>query len=414
MSIAARPAPPCTRSSDEPILPSLTFGRRHMTVLLAAAGLIFARGNQFRVSAQDTLDDALSVSTAGWRTDFGKHSVPLSEFQSGGPPRDGIPPIDAPRYVSQAVADTWLASDEPVIAVALEQPDGSLAARAYPLQILIWHEIVNDTFGGTPIAVTFCPLCYTAIAYDRRLLPDGRVLDFGTTGNLRHSDLVMWDRQTESWWQQFSGDAVVGELTGAHLTFLPAQIVSWDAFKLAYSRGDVLSRETGFDRPYGTNPYPGYDDVESRPFLFNSEIDGRLPAMERVVGVVTNNEGVSYPFPELQRLRVIEDQAGDTAIVVLWAPGASSAVDTTEVDAGRDIGQAGVFRRDLDGRVLTFSASDDGHFTDAETGSTWDVTGASTAGPLAGRRLTPIPHTDVFWFAWAAFRPDGRLWRPTG
>ena len=155
MSIADRPSATFTRLPA----PSPTFGRRHMTALLAAAGLIFARGNQFRVSAQDTLDDALSVSTAGWRTDFSKHSVPLSEFQSGGPPRDGIPPIDAPRYVSQTEADGWLAPDEPVIAVALEQPDGLRAARAYPLQILIWHEIVNDTLGAAPIAVTFCPLC---------------------------------------------------------------------------------------------------------------------------------------------------------------------------------------------------------------------------------------------------------------
>jgi hypothetical protein len=362
--------------------------------------------------AQDDLDDALNVSTAGWKTDFSKHSVPLSEFQSGGPPRDGIPPIDAPRYVSQAEADSWLAPEEPVIAVTLEQSDGSLVARAYPLQILLWHEIVNDTLGETPVAVTFCPLCYTAVAYDRRLAPDGPVYDFGTTGNLRHSDLVMWDRQTESWWQQFSGDAIVGELTGAHLTFLPAQIVSWQAFKEAYPDGDVLSRETGFDRPYGTNPYPGYDDIDSRPFHFDGTTDGRLPPMERVVGVVRGDQGVAYPFPVLQERRLIEDQVDKTSIIVLWAPGTSSAVDTRDVVAGRDIGQAGFFSRHLGERLLSFSPGPGDGFTDAETGSTWDISGLAITGHVTGERLTLIPHTVVFWFAWAAFQPEGRLWQP--
>jgi hypothetical protein len=396
------PYPPIPRSPSR---------RRFLAALaIGATALIRSRGSR----AQDDGSGQLSVSTAGWRTDFSKHSVPLSEFQSGGPPRDGIPPIDAPRYVSQAEADSWLAPQEPVIALALEQPDGSLLARAYPLQILLWHEIVNDTLGETPVAVTFCPLCYTAVAYDRRLEPGGTVYDFGTTGNLRHSDLVMWDRQTESWWQQFSGDAIVGELTGAHLTFLPAQIVSWEAFKAAYSQGDVLSRETGFSRPYGTNPYPGYDDINSRPFLFDGTTDDRLPPMERVVGVVLAGEGVAYPFPDLSKIRLIEDRIGGAEIVVLWAPGTSSAVDTQDTVAGRDIGQAGVFQRDLAGRALTFSPGPADGFTDAETGSTWDISGLATAGDLAGERLTPIPHTVVFWFAWAAFQPEGRLWRPPG
>ncbi len=385
-------------------------GRRRFLVAVLAASATTLNPGRLGL-AEHTGDDDLQVSTAGWRTDFGRHSVPLSEFQPGGPPRDGIPPIDEPRHVPQTEADAWLAPEEPVIAVAIAGEDGEHLARAYPLQIMLWHEIVNDMLGETPLAVTFCPLCYTAVAYDRRLEPDGRVLDFGTTGNLRHSDLVMWDRQTESWWQQFSGDALVGELTGAHLTFLPAQVVSWQAFKAAYPVGDVLSRETGFDRPYGTNPYPGYDDVENRPFLFEGETDGRLPAMERVVGVVRDGDGSAYPFPALRDARAIEDRVGETSIAVFWAPGTNSATDTREVGEGRDIGQAGVFSRDLDGRTLSFAPGPGDAFTDAETGSIWDVTGLATAGPLAGRRLASVPHTVVFWFAWAAFQPEGRLWQ---
>ncbi|MGH2613720.1 MAG: DUF3179 domain-containing protein [Thermomicrobiales bacterium] len=395
-------------------LPTRRMGRRQLLAATLVAGASFHAFVRL-LSAQDILDDNLNVSTSGWKTDFSKHSVPLSEIRSGGPPRDGIPPIDNPRYVTQGDADDWLTSAEPVIAVALEQSDGSITARAYPLQILVWHEIVNDTLGETPVLATFCPLCYTAIAFARRLEPGGTVYDFGTTGNLRHSDLIMWDRQTESWWQQLNGEAIVGELTGAHLTFLPAQILSWGAFKEAYPEGDILSRETGFSRPYGANPYPGYDNIDSRPFLFDGATDERLPPMERVVGVAMGDEAVAYPFPALDQARAIEDQIDGDDIVILWAPGTSSAVDAGEVAAGRDIGQAGVFRRELDGRTLTFSPGPDDQFTDEETSSTWDVSGRANAGALAGKRLTPVPHTVVFWFAWAAFQPDGRLWRtPTG
>jgi hypothetical protein len=385
--------------------------RRAILAGAAVAGIATAallRGGPAR--SQSSLNDGLDVSTSGWKTDFSKHSVPLSEFRSGGPPRDGIPPIDEPHYVSQSEADAWLGPDEPVIAVALEQPDGSVLSRAYPLQIMVWHEIVNDILDATPLLATFCPLCYTAIVYDRRLEAGGAVYDFGTTGNLRHSDLVMWDRQTESWWQQLNGEAIVGELTGSQLTFLPAQILGWHAFKDAHPDGDVLSRETGHSRPYGTNPYPGYDDVDSRPFLFDGETDTRLPAMERVVGVELDGNAVAYPFPVLEQDRSIDDVIGSLEIVVFWTPGAASAVDAQDIVEGRDIGQAGVYKRQLDDQILNFSAGDDGDFTDAETGSTWNVAGQATAGPLVGKRLTPIPHTVVFWFAWAAFQPEGRVW----
>ena len=377
--------------------------------LAALAGAALIRGGRAR--SQSSLDDGLNVSTAGWTTDFTKHSVPLSDFLSGGPPRDGIPPIDTPKYVSQADADGWLDAREPVIAVALEQPDAAILTRAYPLQIMVWHEIVNDTLGETPVLATFCPLCYTAIAFDRRLEPGGTVYDFGTTGNLRYSDLVMWDRQTESWWQQLTGEAIVGELTGTRLTFLAAQILGWEAFKAAYPEGDVLSRETGHSRPYGTNPYPGYDDIDSRPFLFDGETDGRLPAMERVVGVVADGQAVAYPFPALRETGVIEDAIGGQDIVAFWTPGASSAVDARDIVEGRDIGQVGVYRRELGGQILAFSSDGDGAFADADTGSTWNVSGQAKSGPLAGERLTPVPHTVVFWFAWAAAQPEGRLWQ---
>jgi hypothetical protein len=183
-----------------------------------------------------------------FRTDFSKHSVPYSEILSGGPPKDGIPSIDAPKFQSTREADEWLSDREPVVFVQVGDD-----ARAYPIQILIWHEIVNDTVGGEPLLVTFCPLCNTAIAFKRTF--DGTVLDFGTTGRLRYSNLIMYDRQTETWWQQATGDAITGEYTGAQLEFYPASMISWADFKALYPDGKVLSRDTGHVRNYGRNPY---------------------------------------------------------------------------------------------------------------------------------------------------------------
>jgi len=212
------------------------------------------------------------------RTDFSRHSVPMREIVSGGPGKDGIPAIDKPDFLKVSESPRWLDDSEPVIALIIGNQ-----AKAYPLQILIWHEIVNDSLAGVPVAVTFCPLCNASVVYDRRL--KGRVLDFGTTGRLRHSDLVMYDRQTESWWQQFIGEGIVGAYTGEKLTMLPSRIMSWADFRVGWPEGRVLSKDTGFYRQYGSNPYQGYDDVRQTPFMLGKKADTRLPPMERVAVV---------------------------------------------------------------------------------------------------------------------------------
>jgi hypothetical protein len=314
-------------------------------------------------AATAAAEEELSVSTAGWETDFSKHTVPLGEFASGGPPKDGIPAIDEPAFQSVAEAREWLEAREPVVEVELGGE-----ARAYPLQILVWHEIVNDEVGGTPVSVTFCPLCYTALAFDRRL--DGMVLDFGTTGNLRNSDLVMYDRQTESWWQQFGGEAVVGELAGKRLTQVPARIVAWEDFASRHPDGLVLSRDTGYSRLYGQNPYIGYDDVDSPPFLLGRPVDDdRLPPKERVVYLERGGEAVAVPFPALAEAGSIRLELGGETLVVELVPEVRSALDEPDVNDGRLVGSA---------RVTT----------------------------AAGE---PIPFDTPFWFAVAAFRPDIRL-----
>ena len=346
------------------------------------------------------------ISTRGWRTDFSRHTVPYSEILSGGPPRDGIPPLDDPRFASHQDVSVWLGDEEPVIAFEI-----SGDPRAYPLQIMTWHEIVNDVVGGVPIAVTFCPLCNSAVVFDRRL--DGAVYDFGTSGKLRHSDLIMWDRQTETWWQQFTGDGIVGDLAGKRLKFLPATIVAYADFKAAHPEGKVLSRDTGFSRDYGNNPYAGYDRADSSPFLFDGSPDGRLLPMERVVSVAAGGVDVAFPYSVLEKEGVASYTAGDQDLVVFFKSGTRSALDLRSIKHSRDVGSAGVFDPRVDGRKLTFRADGDG-FMDLETGSAWNILGQAIAGPLSGQELTPVVHGDHFWFAWGAFKPDTVIYQARG
>jgi hypothetical protein len=340
--------------------------------------------------------------------------VPLSEITSGGPPRDGIPPLDRPAFDEIATADGWLRPQEPVIVVSDQD-----AARAYPMQILIWHEIVNDTFGGRPIVVTFCPLCHLSLVFDRRVA--GEELSFGTTGNLRHSDLVMWDRQTESWWQQATGEAIVGRQTGARLVRVPSAIVSYAEFKRAYPGGRVLSKEnalaevrqkTGQGRAYGVNPYVGYDRADSPPFLefFDARrLDARLPPKARVVVATFSDPPVAYRIDGLARSTTINDEIARRKIVVLYATGEASPLDKPRTDAGAEEGQVAIYDPVIDGRALTFTAGSDGMFVDRETGTVWLVSGVARAGPLAGKRLSRLDHEVTFWFVWAVFRPETEI-----
>ena len=336
-------------------------------------------------------------------TDFTKHSVPYSEILSGGPPRDGIPAIDDPRFVSVEEAESWLEPREPVILFRIGND-----VRAYPIQIVMWHEIVNDTVGGVPVVVTFCPLCNTVIAFERTV--EGRELTFGTTGRLRFSNLIMYDRQTESWWQQDTGDAIVDEITGKQADLRPASIVSWEDFRSAHPDGRVLSRKTGFSRDYGQNPYAGYDDVDNSPFLYEGpKTPGTLPPMARVITVDSGGEAVAYPYDVLRQARVVNDTVGEEPVVVLWEPGTASALDEGAVAAGRDVGSAGVFSRTLDGRTLTFRSEGD-RIVDEQTGSEWSPLGRALEGELTGEQLERVVSIDHFWFSWAAFRPDTRVY----
>ncbi|MBK1667077.1 hypothetical protein CKO28_03330 [Rhodovibrio sodomensis] len=266
-------------------------------------------------------------------TDFSRHAVPFDEIMSGGVPKDGIPSIDEPEFAPVAERRDWLADREPVIGLEINGD-----ARAYPLRVLTWHEIVNDTVGGVPVAVTYCPLCNTAIVFEAKL--DGRRLTFGTTGKLRHSDLVMYDRQTGTWWQQFTGRGIVGEHTGEKLEFVPARLESWGAFVERHPDARVLIPTDPNARPYGKNPYAGYDSARS-PFLYRGPMPEKLPAMARVV-VIGEDAWALELLRETGRIET------DTHVLT-WSPGQASALDARRIAEGRDVGTVTVQKKTPDG-----------------------------------------------------------------
>lgn len=264
---------------------------------------------------------------AEWpNTDFSKASVEFVDIMSGGPPKDGIPALNNIQVLP--VVDVNIPANEPVVTVEI---DGAVP-RAYPIRYLTWHEIANDILGGVPIAVTFCPLCNSAIVFDRRL--DGQVLDFGVSGKLRNSDMIMFDRQTESWWQQFTGEGIVGELTGKQLI----QVVSWmeslGEFSARNPTGEVMAPPRNFNRQYGANPYAGYD--KGRPFLYNGEDPPHgINPVARVIRVGNR----AWPLARLQEVEEL-DEAG---VRIVWRSGMASALGARRIADARDVGSIRVF-----------------------------------------------------------------------
>ena len=332
-------------------------------------------------------------------TNFCKHSVPYEEIRWGGRQRDSIPAIDSPMFETIPEAELWLTDREPVLVLQLEDD-----VRAYPISILIWHEIVNDVVAEQPIVITYCPLCNSGLAFERRL--DGQLLDFGVSGNLRFADLIMYDRQTESWWQQFSGEGIVGELTGKRLKQVPVSLVSFADFKTQFPNGRILSIFTGYDRRYSENPYINYDSrLQHHPTFFNGELDERLVSKMRVMTIRMGEIAVAYPYDLLTENGVIHDQIEGQDLVVFWQSGTNTPLYQQYIPEARDAGSAAIFSPEVNEELLTFTSTEAG-FVDAETGSVWNIFGTAVSGPLQGSQLTNLHGHESFWFAWAAFNPD--------
>ena len=304
----------------------------------------------------------LGFGTAQADPSFWKYEWPDTDFElttvenwveilSGGPPKDGIPAIDDPQFI-RVSEESQIGEREPVITVEV---DGEIS-RAYPIRYLTWHEIVNDQIGDVPVTVTFCPLCNSGITFDRRV--DGRVLSFGVSGKLRNSDMVMYDRETESWWQQAIGTGIVGELTGVELTQFPSWMESWSEYKERNPDGLVMATPP-WPRTYGRNPYVSYDS-STRPFLYSGEMPPHdIPALARVVRVGDK----AWPVLRLRE----EGSVTEEGLTISWTSGQASALDSSDIDSGKDVGTV---------RVKDASGND-------------------------------VPHDVMFAFAFHAFWPEG-------
>jgi Protein of unknown function (DUF3179) len=318
-----------------------------------------------------------------------KHIVPLDQIVSGGPPPDGIPSIDNPKFISAQEADEFLEDSELVLGLNI---NGDI--RAYPLQILVWHEIVNDKVDGVPVAVTYCPLCFTNQVFNRTIEEDEQILEFGTSGKLYNSNLLMYDRTSKSLWSQAMAQGIVGKYAGVKLERIPFDVAYWKEWKQLHPESKVLSRDTGSNRPYGADPYGDY--YTNGDVLFPvSNKDGRLGLKEIVVGFENKGQYKAYKLQEIENKKVINDQVNGKSIALFSLyPFMVRAYDSI-----------------IDGRALQFDYNIKKNiFVDKQTGSEWNFEGTAISGQMKGKQLTRLPFDEGFWFEWIAFHPKTRLY----
>jgi len=312
--------------------------------------------------------------------------VPMKKILSGGPPKDGIPSIDNPKFLTVENVN-FLEDSDKIVGL---QFNG--ISKAYPLKILVWHEIVNDYIGGLPVAITYCPLCFTTMVFERTI--DDQVVEFGTSGKLYNSNLVMYDRLSDSYWSQAIGKGIVGKYSGYDLKRVPFDLVLWKEWKELYPNTLVLSKDTGTSRPYSTDPYGDYY-TNPRIFFPVENSDDRLGPKELVMGFEYDDNHKAYKLVDIESQKVINDSVGEKEVMLVSLyPFMARAYD-----------------RVLDEKVLDFHLSDD-KLMDMETGSEWNFEGQAISGPLKGKQLARLALDPSFWFSWVAFHPDTELYLP--
>ncbi|MFB5600003.1 MAG: DUF3179 domain-containing protein [Nitrososphaeraceae archaeon] len=329
-----------------------------------------------------------------------KHTVPLDKIVSGGPPQDGIPSIDNPKFQSVDEADKILEDSELVVGLDI---NGDI--RAYPLQILVWHEIVNDVVGGKPVAVTYCPLCFTNQVFNRTL-SDGSTVEFGTSGKLYNSNLVIYDRKSNSLWSQALAEGIVGEYSGVELERIPFDVAYWKEWKKLYPESKVLSRDTGSVRPYGADPYGDYYTNDLILFPVAND-DKRLGLKEIIIGLENENQYKAYRLQDIEAKKAINDVIGQNTKIALVSlePFMVRVFDRVIDDVIGDNEEGKKMVVDL------FYNTSDNTLIDRETGSELNFEGKFIDGPLANKELKRIYMDQGFWFEWAAFHPETEVYQ---
>ncbi len=309
-----------------------------------------------------------------------KHNIPLDKIKGGGPPKDGIPSIDNPVFAN--VPDSQFMSDSDTV-IGLEINGET---KAYPIFILVWHEIINDKVGGIPVAVTYCPLCYTNQVFER--LIDGQEVEFGTSGKLYNSNLLMYDRLTESYWSQALGIAVKGELTGYELNLIPFDVITWGDWKKLHPDTVVLTTDTGYIRSYATDPYGNYY-TEPRIMFPVEHTDDRMHPKEIIIGFNQDHIYKAYKQNDIELNIIINDSIGETPVMLISLYSENSRA----------------FERTINELVLNFEYVD-GKILDLQTNSEWNYDGLSISGEYQGVQLKRMPIEPGFWFEWFAFHPQ--------
>jgi len=315
-----------------------------------------------------------------------KNPVPLDKIVSGGPPQDGIPSIDNPRFQSVQEADKILQDSEFVLGLNV---NGDI--RAYPLQILVWHEIVNDVVGGIPLAVTYCPLCFTNLVFNRTL-SDGNTVEFGTSGKLYNSNLVMYDRTTNSLWSQALGEEIVGDYSGVKLQKIPFDVAYWKELTKLYPESKVLSRDTGSVRPYGTDPYEDYYSNDLILFPLTND-DKRLGLKEIVIGFEHNNKSKAYKLQDIETKKIINDDIGDKKIALVSLQPFMIRIFDRVIEDEKTV-------------IDLFYNEENNTLIDTITGSEVNFDGKFINGALQGKQLKRLAMDQGFWFEWVAFHPE--------
>jgi hypothetical protein len=325
--------------------------------------------------------------------------IRIEEIDWAGVAFEGVPALDQPAHVAPEVA-TWLDAGEPVVGVA-----AGGEARAYPLRILDWHELVNDTLGGVPLALVYCTLSGSAIAYDARGAGN-EAQGFVSSGLLHRSNKLMLDRVTRTLWSQLSGRPVLGPLAadGRRLAPLPAVVTSWGAWRKRHPETTVLSLDTGHQRPYLPGmPYGSY--FQSAQKMFPAlELRRELPTKERVFGLLVDDVAKAWPLRKLIDARVTNDAIGPAGVVLVALEGRVRVAGESR-DAGRVEYEAGGAVRAYRGGEREFSLGPDDTTLRDESGAPWQIEEEALVGP-DGARAPRLPGTLAYWFAWQAFHPE--------
>lgn len=343
-----------------------------------------------------------------FNTDLSKKSIDLSEVTVV-VNKGAFPVLKNPEFIGKEKAENVFFSKEPALVVHLHGE-----ARAYPFNMLTVHEIVNDQISDTPLLVTYCPLCNSGMVFNRivKIGDESVKLDFQVSGMLRNSDMIMYDEQTESWWQQLTGESIVGNFTGFSLEIIPSMVLSVEDFFKRFPEGKILSKNTGIRSRYGYNPYVGYDKMDNSPyvgFINPQKLNNRLPHMERVVNFSVNGKHKIYTFTSLAFSKAYHDEFEGHKVVVFYKKGTVSVLDQAKISESKDVGTAVIFKPEVNGEWLTFREKN-GYFYDKETKSKWDISGLCLEGKHKGEQLQIAPHGQHLAFAWLSFYPDSEIY----